>query len=240
MRWQNLVGVDHMVSHWEWTLGRERVEELLGLFRGEFLSYNIVDDLFGDPLFPAYRIHRVGPYALAVVGASYPYVKVSHPESFTEGLSFALDERRLQEAVDKARAEGANAVVLLSHNGMQLDAALAERIRGIDLILSGHTHDLTPRPWRVGKTWIVAGSAAGKALMRVDLKLWKGASPTSGCGCSPFSRSTCPRPRTWRPSSRPSSLPTRTTSSPPWRSPRPSSTSGTPCTPPGTSLWGRR
>lgn len=106
MRWQNLVGVDHMVSHWEWTLGRERVEELLGLFRGEFLSYNIVDDLFGDPLFPAYRIHRVGPYALAVVGASYPYVKVSHPESFTEGLSFALDERRLQEAVDKARAEG--------------------------------------------------------------------------------------------------------------------------------------
>ena len=174
VRWQNLVGVDHMVSHWEWTLGRERVEELLGLFRGEFLSYNIVDDLFGDPLFPAYRIHRVGPYALAVVGASYPYVKVSHPESFTEGLSFALDERRLQEAVDKARAEGANAVVLLSHNGMQLDAALAERIRGIDLILSGHTHDLTPRPWRVGKTWIVAGSAAGKALMRVDLKLWKG------------------------------------------------------------------
>ena len=107
VRWQNLVGVDHMVSHWEWTLGRERVEELLGLFRGEFLSYNIVDDLFGDPLFPAYRIHRVGPYALAVVGASYPYVKVSHPESFTEGLSFALDERRLQEAVDKARADHA-------------------------------------------------------------------------------------------------------------------------------------
>ncbi|BFH77913.1 thiosulfohydrolase SoxB [Thermus thermophilus] len=174
VRWQNLVGVDHMVSHWEWTLGRERVEELLGVFQGEFLSYNIVDELFGDPLFPAYRIHQVGPYALAVVGASYPYVKVSHPESFTEGLSFALDERRLQEVVEKARAEGANAVVLLSHNGMQLDAALAERIQGIDLILSGHTHDLTPRPWRVGKTWIVAGSAAGKALIRVDLKLWKG------------------------------------------------------------------
>ncbi len=172
--WQNRVGVDHMVSHWEWTLGRERVEELLQGFQGELLSYNIVDELFGDPLFPAYRIHRAGAYALAVVGASYPYVKVSHPEEFTEGLSFALDERRLREAVQRARAEGADAVVLLSHNGLQLDAALAERVEGIDLILSGHTHDLTPLPWRVGKTWIVAGSAAGKALMRVDLKLRKG------------------------------------------------------------------
>ncbi|AFV76649.1 5'-nucleotidase/2',3'-cyclic phosphodiesterase-like hydrolase [Thermus oshimai JL-2] len=174
VEWQNLVGVDHMVSHWEWTLGRARVEELLRRFGGELLSYNVVDELFGDPLFPAYRLHRVGPYALAVVGASYPYVKVSHPEEFTEGLSFALDVRRLQEAVDRARAEGADAVVLLSHNGLQLDAALAERVQGIDLILSGHTHDLTPLPWRVGKTWIVAGSTAGKALMRVDLKLKRG------------------------------------------------------------------
>lgn len=174
VEWQNLVGVDHMVSHWEWTLGRERVEALLGKFRGEHLSYNVVDELFGDPLFPAYRIHEAGGYALAVVGATYPYVKVSHPEEFTEGLSFALDVRRLQEAVDAARAEGADAVVLLSHNGLQLDAALAERVRGLDLILSGHTHDLTPLPWRVGKTWIVAGSAAGKALMRLDLKLMRG------------------------------------------------------------------
>ena len=174
VEWQNLVGVDHMVSHWEWTLGRERVEALLGKFRGEHLSYNVVDELFGDPLFPAYRIHEAGGYALAVVGATYPYVKVSHPEEFTQGLSFALDLKRLQEAVDAARAEGADAVVLLSHNGLQLDAALAERVRGLDLILSGHTHDLTPLPWRVGKTWIVAGSAAGKALMRVDLKLMRG------------------------------------------------------------------
>jgi len=174
VEWQNLVGVDHMVSHWEWTLGRERVEALLGKFRGEHLSYNVVDELFGDPLFPAYRIHEAGGYALAVVGATYPYVKVSHPEEFTQGLSFALDLKRLQGAVDAARAEGADAVVLLSHNGLQLDAALAERVRGLDLILSGHTHDLTPLPWRVGKTWIVAGSAAGKALMRVDLKLMRG------------------------------------------------------------------
>lgn len=172
--WQNLTQVDHMVSHWEWTLGRQRVEELFKKFKGEHLSYNVVDELFGDPLYPSYRIHPLGRYALAIVGATYPYVKVSHPEEFTEGLSFALDVRRLQEAVDQARAEGADAVVLLSHNGLQLDAALAERVKGIDLILSGHTHDLTPSPWRVGKTWIVAGSTAAKALMRVDLKLFQG------------------------------------------------------------------
>lgn len=85
VRWQNLVGVDHMVSHWEWTLGRERVEELLGLFRGEFLSYNIVDDLFGDPLFPAYRIHRVGPYALAVVGRATPTSRFPTPNPLPRG-----------------------------------------------------------------------------------------------------------------------------------------------------------
>ncbi len=174
LEWQNLTGVDHMVSHWEWTLGRARAEELIGRLKGEFLSYNIVEELFGDPLYPAYRIHQVGGYALAILGATYPYVKVAHPEELTEGLSFALDEARLQKVVDQARAEGADAVVLLSHNGLQLDAALAERIKGLDLILSGHTHDLTPLPWRVGRTWIVAGSAMGKALMRVDLKLAKG------------------------------------------------------------------
>lgn len=172
--WMNLTGVDHMVYHWEYTLGRARVEELEKKLKAQVLSYNTTDDLFGDPVYPAYAIHPAGRYTLGVIGLTYPYVKVSHPEEFSEGLSFGVKEKELQKAVDELRAKGVDAVVLLSHGGLPLDTALAQRIQGIDLILSAHTHDLTPVPLRVGRTYIVAGGSAGKVLVRVDLKLKKG------------------------------------------------------------------
>ncbi len=172
--WMNLTGVDHMVYHWEYTLGRARVEALEKKLRAQPLSVNTTDDLFGDPVYPAYAIHQAGPYTVGILGLTYPYVKVSHPEELSEGLSFGIKEDRLQEAVDELRAKGVDAVVLLSHGGLPLDSALAQRIRGIDLILSGHTHDLTPTRLRIGKTYLVAGSSAGKAVMRVDLALKRG------------------------------------------------------------------
>lgn len=172
--WMNRVGFDHLVFHWEWTLGRARVEELLRTLRARPISFNVTDDLFGDPIFPPYALHEAGGYTVAVIGSTYPYVKVSHPEEFTEGLSFGLRERELAKLVEELRGQGVDAIVLLSHNGLPLDTALAGRVPGIDLILSGHTHDLTFTPVRVGKTYIVAGSTAGKALIRVDLKLKKG------------------------------------------------------------------
>lgn len=172
--WMNRVGFDHMVFHWEYTLGRARLEELVKVLKAQIISFNIVDDLFGDPIYPPYAIHEVGGYTLGIIGSTFPYVKVSHPEEFSEGLSFGVREQELQRYVDELRAKGVDAVVLLSHNGVPLDSSLAERINGIDLILTGHTHDFTPKPARFGKTWLVAGGAAGKAVLRVDLKLKKG------------------------------------------------------------------
>ncbi len=174
VEWMNRVGFDHMVSHWEWTLGRERVEELLGRLKAQFLSFNIRDELFGDPLFPEYAIHQAGGYTVAILGSSYPYTRVAHPEAFTEGLSFGVREKELAQLVERLRGEGVDAIILLSHNGLPLDTALAQRVPGIDLILTGHTHDLTFTPLRVGRTYIVAGSTAGKALVRVDLRLKRG------------------------------------------------------------------
>jgi sulfur-oxidizing protein SoxB len=172
--WMNRVGFDHMVFHWEYTLGRERVEELVKGLKAQIVSFNIVDELFGDPVYPPYAVHEKGGYAIAVIGSTFPYVKVSHPEEFSEGLSFGIRENELQKTVDEVRAKGVDAVVLLSHNGVPLDTALAQRIKGIDLILTGHTHDFTPRPIRIGNTWLIAGGSAGKAVVRVDLQMKKG------------------------------------------------------------------
>lgn len=172
--WMNRVGFDHMVFHWEYTLGRARLEELVKVLKAQIISFNIVDDLFGDPIYPPYAIHEVGGYTLGIIGATFPYVKVSHPEEFSEGLSFGVREQELQRYVDELRAKGVDAVVLLSHNGVPLDLALAGRIKGLDLILTGHTHDFTPAPIRVGNTWLVAGGSAGKAVVRVDLQMKKG------------------------------------------------------------------
>lgn len=172
--WMNRVGFDHMVFHWEYTLGRARVEELVKELKARVISFNIVDDLFGEPIYEPYAIHEIGGYTLGIIGSTFPYVKVSHPEELTEGLSFGVREQELQRYVDELRSQGVDAVVLLSHNGVPLDSSLAERVNGIDLILTGHTHDLTPKPARFGKTWLVAGGSAGKAVIRVDLKLKKG------------------------------------------------------------------
>lgn len=172
--WMNRVGFDHMVFHWEYTLGRARLEELVKGLKAQVISFNIVDELFGDPIYPPYAIHQIGAYTLGLIGSTFPYVKVSHPEEFSEGLSFGVRENELQKQVDALRAKGVDAVVLLSHNGVPLDSALAERIQGIDLILTGHTHDFTPSPIRFGPTWLVAGGSAGKAVLRLDLKMRKG------------------------------------------------------------------
>lgn len=172
--WMNRVGFDHMVFHWEYTLGRERLEELTKQLKAQIISFNIVDELFGDPLYPPYAIHEKGGYAIGVIGSTFPYIKVSHPEEFSEGLSFGIRENELQKTVDEVRGKGVDAVLMLSHNGVPLDSALAQRIKGIDLILTGHTHDFTPKPIRLGNTWLVAGGSAGKAVVRVDLQMKKG------------------------------------------------------------------
>lgn len=172
--WMNLTGFQHMVYHWEYTLGRARVEQLEKKLKAQVLSYNTTDDSFGDPVYPTHAVYPAGKYSVGVIGLTYPYIKVSHPEEFTEGLSFGLKEQDLQKTVDQLRSTGVDALILLSHGGLPLDTALARRIRGIDLILSGHTHDLTPVRLQVGKTFVVAGGSGGKVVARIDLALRRG------------------------------------------------------------------
>ena len=170
---QRLLGVHFMTGHWEFTYGAQRVQaaverELLPM---EFLAQNVRTTDFEEPVFKPYALRAVNGVQVAVIGQAYPYTPIANPRHFVPEWSFGIQEKRLQELIDEARAKGARAVVLLSHNGRDLDLKLAGRVRGLDAILGGHTHDALPRPARIGKTLVTNAGCNGKFLGVLDLQV---------------------------------------------------------------------
>ncbi|MGE3849764.1 MAG: thiosulfohydrolase SoxB, partial [Gammaproteobacteria bacterium] len=146
------LGVDVMTGHWEFTYGMARVMELLDgpmKSRIEFVAHNVATTDFGDPVFKPYTLREINGVKLAVIGQAFPYTPIANPRHLVADWSFGIQEEGVQKQVDDARGEGAQVVVLLSHNGMDVDLKLASRIRGLDAILGGHTHDGVPRPVEV-------------------------------------------------------------------------------------------
>jgi S-sulfosulfanyl-L-cysteine sulfohydrolase len=173
---QKLLGVDIMTGHWEFTYGAERVKEILDKdLNGkiEFLAQNVNDATWGDLIFKPYVIKPVNGVPVAVIGQAYPYTPIANPRYLFPEWSFGINESHMQKTVDKARAEGAKIIVLLSHNGMDIDLKMARRINGIDVILGGHTHDAMPAPSLVanpgGKTLVINSGSHGKFLSVLDL-----------------------------------------------------------------------
>jgi len=168
---QKQLGVDIMTAHWEFTYGAERVKQAVDrdLGRIEFLAQNVITADFEEPVFRPYTLRTVNGIALAVIGQAFPYTPIANPRHMVPDWTFGIQERRLQGLVDEARGKGAQAVVLLSHNGMGLDLKLAGRVRGIDAILGGHTHDGIPAPVVVGKTLVTNAGSNGKFLGVLDL-----------------------------------------------------------------------
>ena len=169
---QNALGLDVMVGHWEYTYGKDRVLELVNKhLKAEFISQNVADDMWGDLIFKPYTIREVGGVKVAIIGNSFPYTPIANPKEFIEGWTFGIQPERLQKFVDEVRSKGADVVVLLSHDGFTLDQALAKMVNGIDIILSGHTHDPAPKPVIVNNTIIVIAGSHGKYLGRLDLEV---------------------------------------------------------------------
>jgi len=173
---QRLLGVDVMTAHWEFTLGAERVKTIVERdFAGkvDFVAQNVKTNDFGDPVFPPYVIRTVNGVPVAIVGQAFPYTPIANPRYFVPEWTFGIQEQELQKVVDEARAKGAAAVVLLSHNGMDVDLKLASRVTGIDAILGGHTHDGVPQPTivanRSGRTIVTNAGSNGKFLAVLDL-----------------------------------------------------------------------
>jgi S-sulfosulfanyl-L-cysteine sulfohydrolase len=187
----NLLGIEAMTGHWEFTYGEEALRANLDRFRGEFLAQNVFlteeakfnDAKAFDPasgrVFKPSTIKEVGGYRLAIIGQAFPYVPIAHPRRFTPDWTFGIRDEELQQLVDRHREKDkVDAVLLLSHNGMDVDLKLASRLRGIDAILGGHTHDAVPQPVAVqnpgGVTLVTNAGSNGKFLGVLDLDLTKG------------------------------------------------------------------
>ena len=169
-----LLKPDAMTGHWEFTYGTERVKELADSLGFPFLAQNIRDTEWQEPVFPAYKLFEKGGVKIAVLGQAFPYTPVANPRWMIPTWSFGIREDDLRANVEKARREGAQLVVLLSHNGFDVDRKLASRVAGIDVILTGHTHDALPEWVQVGKTYLIASGSHGKFLSRLDLDVQNG------------------------------------------------------------------
>jgi sulfur-oxidizing protein SoxB len=169
---QKRLGVEFMTAHWEFTYGDKRVLESLAELRPvEFLAQNVHTLDFEEPVFKAYALRQVNGVPVAIIGQAFPYTPIANPRYMVPDWTFGIQDARLQKTVDETRALGAKAVVLLSHNGMDVDLKLASRVRGIDAILGGHTHDAVPAPTRVGKTLVTNAGSNGKFLGVLDLEV---------------------------------------------------------------------
>ena len=172
----NALGVEAMTSHWEFTLGSDRVNELLeNHVDPAFLGANIFDVEWDEPVYDDYKIFERNGTAIGVIGQAFPYMPIANPGWMFPELSFGLRRDRISEVVQEVRAAGAEVVVLLSHNGFDVDRQFARDIPGIDVILTGHTHDALPEPIQVGNTFLIASGSHGKFLSRVDLDVQDGA-----------------------------------------------------------------
>ncbi len=171
----NSLKPDAMTSHWEFTYGIDRVQEIVDELPFAFLGGNIFDAEWEEPAFEATKMFERGGVKVAVIGQAFPYLPVANPGWLFPNLSFGIREEQVQKNVDAAREDGAELVVLLSHNGFDVDRKMAGRVKGIDVILTGHTHDALPEPVIVGKTLVIASGSHGKFLSRVDLDVRDGA-----------------------------------------------------------------
>jgi S-sulfosulfanyl-L-cysteine sulfohydrolase len=180
-----LLGVDVMTAHWEFTYGERRVLEIIERdfaphassgFKGiDFIAQNVKTKDFDDPVFKPYVLKEMNGVTFAIIGQAFPYTPIANPGWQVSNWTFGIQEQELQKQVNDARAKGAQAVVLLSHNGMDVDLKLAARVTGIDAILGGHTHDGVPVPTMVknadGQTLVTNAGSNGKFLGVLDLEV---------------------------------------------------------------------
>ncbi len=167
----NHMKCDAMAGHWEFTYGEERVQELVKMMDFPFLAQNVHDATWGDRIFEPYTIKTANGLSVALIGQAFPYTPIANPRRFIPNWSFGIKEENMQSVVDEVRAKKVDLVVVLSHNGVDVDQKLVSRVKGIDVIVGGHTHDGVPKPIVVGNTLVIGSGCYGKFLSRLDLDI---------------------------------------------------------------------
>jgi sulfur-oxidizing protein SoxB len=176
-----LLGVDAMTGHWEFTFGAERVLEIIEKdLEGhiDFVAQNIIDNQWEEDVFKPYVMKEINGIPTAIIGQAFPYTPIANPRYMVPDWSFGIRDDKMQQTVDTARDAGAQVVILLSHNGMDVDLKMASRVRGIDAIMGGHTHDAVPAPVKVknsgGTTLVINSGSNAKFLSVLDFDVRKG------------------------------------------------------------------
>ena len=182
----NILGVDVMTGHWEFTFGENQFKENLKRFDGEFVANNVFlndEAIFND--IPAYdddghfqkpyTIKEINGKRIAIIGQAFPYTPIANPSRYVSNLTFGIREQELQATIDNVKSTyKPNLIVVLSHNGIDVDKKLASRVEGIDIIFGGHTHDAVPKPIIVknksGQTLVTNSGCNGKFLSMIDIK----------------------------------------------------------------------
>ncbi len=170
---QLALGVDIMTGHWEFTYGMARVQELIAgpmKDRIAFVAHNVATNDFGDPVFAPTALREINGVKVAIIGQAFPYTPIANPRHLVADWSFGIQEERIQTLADEARSRSAQVVVLLSHNGMDVDLKLASRVTGLDAILGGHTHDGIPQPVIIknqGGTTLVTNAGSNTKFLGV-------------------------------------------------------------------------
>ena len=169
-----LLKPDAMVGHWEFTFGKDRLSELVEKMEYPFLGGNVFDTEWEEPVYESTAFFERGGIKVAVIGQHFPYTPISNPKHLVEGWSFGIRLLEIRKNIEAARKRGAEVVVLLSHNGFDVDQKIAGMIDGIDVILTGHTHDAIPQAIRIKNTLLLSSGSHGKYLGRIDLEIKSG------------------------------------------------------------------
>ena len=167
---QKRLGVSYMTAHWEFTYGEQPIKAS----PIPVLAHNVRTTDFEEPVFAPYTVRNMGGIPVAIIGQAFPYTPIANPRYFIPDWTFGIQEKALQQRINEVREKGAQVVVLLSHNGFEVDYKLAGRVRGLDAILGGHTHDALPRALPVGKTLVTNAGSNGKFLAVLDLQVGTG------------------------------------------------------------------
>ena len=172
----NALKTEAMTFHWEFTLGSDRLHEIIDTLPFPALGQNIFDAEWDEPAeyFEPYTFFERGGAKIAVIGQAFPYMPIANPGWMFPEYSFGIRDENMQAMVDEVRGLGADLVVVLSHNGFDVDKKMAGIVSGIDIILSGHTHDALPEPVLINKTVIIASGSNGKFVSRIDLDVLNG------------------------------------------------------------------